>query len=395
MNIANKIFNKIHSSNLIYNCCWEDPNLDRKALNLNHDSKVMVITSAGCNALDYAIAGAGHVYAVDMNFRQNALLELKLVAARALDYEDFFLMFGHGVLYQPEITYKEKFRDQLSFSSQEFWDENISYFHSKGFRNSFYFHGTSGMVARLMKLYLENILGAKQTIKNILEADSLEEQRQIYFTELKPKICNYFFRKVSGSLFVMSLLGVPKAQVEQVNKYHPRGMSGFIEDSLDSVFGNLSLKNNYFWRVYLQGHYDRDACPEYLTKAGYSLIKELGNKKISIHTSTITNFLKQQADSTISHFVLLDHMDWLYSNLSDELVKEWSEIIRVATKDATIIFRSGGFKVEYLDDILLTKDNHRIRLKELLEFNQQLANELHPQDRVHTYGSFYVANLKI
>jgi S-adenosylmethionine-diacylglycerol 3-amino-3-carboxypropyl transferase len=246
-----------------------------------------------------------------------------------------------------------------------------------------------------MKLYLENILGAKQTIKNILEADSLEEQRQIYFTELKPKICNYFFRKVSGSLFVMSLLGVPKAQVEQVNKYHPRGMSGFIEDSLDSVFGNLSLKNNYFWRVYLQGHYDRDACPEYLTKAGYSLIKELGNKKISIHTSTITNFLKQQADSTISHFVLLDHMDWLYSNLSDELVKEWSEIIRVATKDATIIFRSGGFKVEYLDDILLTKDNHRIRLKELLEFNQQLANELHPQDRVHTYGSFYVANLKI
>ncbi len=63
--------------------------LDRQALELKSTDRVLVITSAGCNALDYVLAGAGQVYAVDMNPRQNALLELKLSGIRNLQYEDF------------------------------------------------------------------------------------------------------------------------------------------------------------------------------------------------------------------------------------------------------------------------------------------------------------------
>jgi hypothetical protein len=86
--ISRTCFNLIHRKNLVYNQCWEDPRLDRAALELSGDDRVLVITSAGCNALDYALAGAGHVHAVDMNFRQNALLELKQSAIRNLDYGD-------------------------------------------------------------------------------------------------------------------------------------------------------------------------------------------------------------------------------------------------------------------------------------------------------------------
>ncbi len=89
-------FNLVHGRNIVYNQCWEDPRLDRIALKLTPEDRVVVITSAGCNALDYALAGAGHVHAVDMNPRQNALLELKLAAAKSLDYEDFFQLFGTG-----------------------------------------------------------------------------------------------------------------------------------------------------------------------------------------------------------------------------------------------------------------------------------------------------------
>jgi S-adenosylmethionine-diacylglycerol 3-amino-3-carboxypropyl transferase len=48
------VFSWIHGNNLVYNTCWEDPRLDRLALNLSHNDHVLVITSAGCNALDYA-----------------------------------------------------------------------------------------------------------------------------------------------------------------------------------------------------------------------------------------------------------------------------------------------------------------------------------------------------
>ena len=94
--ISRRVFNTVHRNNLVYNTCWEDPRLDRVALELGADDNVLVITSAGCNALDYALTGPNHVYAVDMNPRQNALLELKISAIRNLDYEDFFRMFGEG-----------------------------------------------------------------------------------------------------------------------------------------------------------------------------------------------------------------------------------------------------------------------------------------------------------
>jgi hypothetical protein len=74
----------MHGKNLVYNTCWEDPALDRTALQLTENDTVLVITSAGCNALDYVLAGAGRIHAVDMNFRQNALLELKKAAIKQL-----------------------------------------------------------------------------------------------------------------------------------------------------------------------------------------------------------------------------------------------------------------------------------------------------------------------
>jgi len=90
------VFNAIHGGQLVYNACWEDPRLDREALRLGPDDTVVVITSAGCNALDYALDGPRRIHAVDLNPRQNALLELKQAGIRALDFETFFQMFGRG-----------------------------------------------------------------------------------------------------------------------------------------------------------------------------------------------------------------------------------------------------------------------------------------------------------
>src|SRR5215471_2803092 len=94
--LSSRIFKAVHRRNLIYNTCWEDPALDREALEFQPDDRVVVITSAGCNALDYVLAGAGEVNAVDVNPIQNALLELKVAAIRALDYDSFFDVFGLG-----------------------------------------------------------------------------------------------------------------------------------------------------------------------------------------------------------------------------------------------------------------------------------------------------------
>ena len=123
--VSQKVFKSVHGNNLVYNTCWEDPRLDRVALEFTPEDNVMVITSAGCNALDYVLAGPKHVNAVDMNPRQNALLDLKISAIRNLPYESIFKMFGEGRLPEAADVYRSTLRSDLPEWSQQFWDKKI------------------------------------------------------------------------------------------------------------------------------------------------------------------------------------------------------------------------------------------------------------------------------
>jgi S-adenosylmethionine-diacylglycerol 3-amino-3-carboxypropyl transferase len=67
-----KLFDAIYPRSLVYNTCWEDPAVDRQALDLSSDDRMLVITSAGCNVLDYALAAPRRIFAVDANPRQTA-----------------------------------------------------------------------------------------------------------------------------------------------------------------------------------------------------------------------------------------------------------------------------------------------------------------------------------
>ncbi|MBC8116168.1 MAG: DUF3419 family protein, partial [Candidatus Saccharimonas sp.] len=134
-------FNLVHGRNIVYNQCWEDPRLDRVALELTPQDRVVVITSAGCNAIDYALAGAGHVHAVDMNPKQNHLLDLKLVGAKHLDHATFWKLFGKGCLPEWRDVYHQALRPHLAPDARAFWDRKGTLFR-EGRRKSFYFRGT-------------------------------------------------------------------------------------------------------------------------------------------------------------------------------------------------------------------------------------------------------------
>ena len=55
--ISGRVFQAVHGRNLVYNTCWEDPRLDKIALELGPSDNLLVITSAGCNSLSYALTG--------------------------------------------------------------------------------------------------------------------------------------------------------------------------------------------------------------------------------------------------------------------------------------------------------------------------------------------------
>jgi S-adenosylmethionine-diacylglycerol 3-amino-3-carboxypropyl transferase len=114
--------------------------------------------------------------------------------------------------------------------------------------------------------------------------------------------------------------------------------------------------------------------------------------RVSVHTNSVQGFLAQHT-GTISRFVLLDHMDWLSDRFFPLLELEWQAILDRAAAGARVIWRSGGLRTEFLGRVRVQRGGRFQELHQLLTYHPDLAAELHAQDRVHTYGSFYIADL--
>jgi len=389
--VSGRVFKFVHGNNLVYNTCWEDPRLDRVALEFGPTDNILVITSAGCNALDYALCSPNHVYAVDMNPRQNALLQLKLAGIRELEFDDFFKMFGDGRLPNARKIYEQKLRKHVNEWSQAYWDKWIKFFDNK--RRPFYYRGTSGSFARIIRVYIDRMAKVRDDIDGMLNASSLEEQRG-HYVHMHDRFWTKKLKFAMNRDTTLSMLGVPKAQRRQIETQYEGGVVQFIKDCVDTVFGELSLSDNYFWRVYMTGSYTRSCCPEYLKEDNFQLLKESHVDKISTHTDSVQGFLEKH-DGPISRFVLLDHMDWLSDRFFPLLEAEWQAILKRSTDQTRIIWRSGGLRTDFIDRIQVTVDGQFRHLSEMLSYHTDLSDELHAKDRVHTYGSFYIADLAV
>jgi S-adenosylmethionine-diacylglycerol 3-amino-3-carboxypropyl transferase len=384
------VFDAIYSRALVYNACWEDPAVDRLALGIGPEDTMLVITSAGCNVLDYALNGPRRVHAVDANPRQNALLELKLAGIRRLQFDDFFAVFGTG--YHPQFCdlYREALRDELTPFARSFWDRRTRWFGNP--RGSFYYHGLSGTAARLFRAYLKVRPRLAAGIAELLETRCLDDQRRIFDTRVQPLIWTRGVNWTLSRQLTMSLLGVPHPQRKEVQKQHERGVAGFVRESVEYVFRQLPLWTNYFWSVYVRGRYSETCCPEYLKRENFAALKGGLADCIRLHTATVTEFLSA-GDEPISKFVLLDHMDWMSCYYPDALAEEWSYILARARARARIIFRSAHAAPAYLHRLELGRE--RRTLSDYLTFHKALSADLQRMDRVHTYGGFHVADVAV
>jgi S-adenosylmethionine-diacylglycerol 3-amino-3-carboxypropyl transferase len=384
------LFQVLTSRNLIYNTCWEDPSLDCEALALGGEDVVLTITSAGCNALDYLLDGPARVIAVDINPRQTALLELKAAAIRSLEYDDVFALLGRGVHPHAARLYREHLRPQLSAFATEYWDQRISWFSPEA--GPFFRHGLSGVFAQFVRVWMRTKPALRRGVHAMFEIKDLGAQREHYLTKVRPHLWTPFIKWVVRRQATMTLLGVPMPQHKLVQAQYPGGMAGFIEQVVDRLFTTVPAHDNYFYRLYAIGDYTEDCCPRYLTRQGVAELKGGLIDRIEMHTCSVTEYLDRDDCPEISRFVLLDHMDWMSSYYPDLLVEEWNAIHRRITDDGRVLLRSSHHEPPYLDVVHVGP--HRTPLREWLSFRGDEARELHLRDRVHTYASFYIGDVR-
>jgi S-adenosylmethionine-diacylglycerol 3-amino-3-carboxypropyl transferase len=271
-----------------------------------------------------------------------------------------------------------------------YWDRWIKFFDNKS--RPFYFRGTAGAFARMIKIYTDRVIRVRPYIDAALEAKSLAEQRDIYERHLAQKFWSRPMRFAMNRDTTLSMVGVPKAQRRQVESQYEGGVVKFVQDAVETVFCKLPLADNYFWRVYMKGEYSRACCPEYLKEDNFERLKGGLVDRLSTHTDSVQGFL-DKFPGQISRYVLLDHMDWLSDKFFPLLELEWKGILQRAAPAARLIWRSGGLRTDFLDRVQVERGGQLRKVPELLTFHRDLAAELHAKDRVHTYGSFYIADL--
>merc|ERR550514_477789 len=297
---------------IIYNVAWEDPRVDMQVLGLGAEDRLLMLTTGGCNVLDRLLDGVGHIVSVDLNPSQNALLELRLAAARACTHEQFFQLFAHSNRRLFDSIYPNTLRPLLSPAAQSFWDK------SAGFFDDFFYAGASGGLARIL-CWLTWLFGLQPLIRAMLRCRNVEEQRKMC-EENESKI-----RKLERCFEALlpafcPLAGVPASQLRLVTDDEGKPTS-IIRTFIERVFHKTHLAgDNYFYYAYLYGKYSRQCCPRYLRPENFEKLK-LAASKVTVRTALLHEVAQEYPDGYFSAMILLDHMDWL----SEEQIQgEWA-----------------------------------------------------------------------
>ncbi|KAG9096578.1 hypothetical protein FRC06_008518 [Ceratobasidium sp. 370] len=331
----------------IYAFTWEDPMEDMRHLNLGSDSSILVISSAGDNALHYAIsAGPRRIHCVDMNPCQGHLVELKLAALRALPHATFFAMFGDGKLGDFNNILDRELSPWLSSAAYQFWKAN-----ENAFSDSFYMRGYSGWALRITKwaLWLGGVLGDARRMCNV---DTIEEQEQIWREKLRPVLLNNWFVRLvlNNPAFLWNALGVPLAQRRAFLK--EGSCFEFARDTLDPLPNTAILKKGgYHYLLCLLGKYTPESCPAYLTKEGFEKLREnnwAGLDSFRLHTESITNVLLNMRPGQLTHAIIMDHLDW-FDPGSPAVTEEVAQLARVLLPGCAVFWRSAARKPWYCE----------------------------------------------
>ncbi len=366
-------FRFLTSRFLIYNTCWEDPAIDRELLQINEKSDLLMITSAGDNAFDYLLDEPGSVDCVDINPYQNALFDFKKACYMGKDRKNLSELFltGKSTYYQDIYSSVSSF---LKEDSLRFWNQHIHWFASE---NGFYKNGLTGRFSTILNTLI-NVKGLRGSINQLLGLHTIEQREALFRSDIEPHLWNGFSKYLWKSNLMLSLAGVPLNQ-----KQGMRTLNEHIKTVLWNIFVVQNPVANYFWRLYLNGLYHKEALPNYLKEENFKLISSQ-IPKLSSQTISVKDFLSKTSKK-YSHFILLDHQDWFIGNGTNELEQEWQAILKSAKPKAKVLMRSVYPDLGFLPCSVKERVSQIPVNQEFLKLN----------DRVGTYPSTFLMELHV
>ena len=366
---------------LVYPLIWEDPVVDLEALQVKPDNHIVTIASGGCNVLSYLPSNPARITAVDLNAAHVALMRLKLVAAEQLpDHASFFRFFGAADDPENVALYDRYIKRHLDRVSRSYWEARD--FRGRRrisrFSRNFYHFGLLGRFIGAGHL-VAKLYGADPKI--MLQAKSLEEQRELFDRELAPLFERKSVRWALRRRMSLYGLGIPPAQYEALVGDH-ESMAEVVKSRLERLACDFDMRDNYFaWQAFARSYQAEGLgpLPPYLEPENFAVIKS-GASRVDVRQVSFTQYLTGLPAASADRYVLLDAQDWMTTADLNDL---WREITRTARPGARVIFRTAAEETllpgRVAEDVLSKWHYEREKSHELLQ-----------KDRSAIYGGFHL-----
>lgn len=352
-------------SRLSYSFGNEDWRTEREALKIKKGDRVLSITASGDRPLNLLLDNCEEIVSVDANPIQNHLLNLKCIAMRELDYDQYIAFLGVMPDKHRLDTFKRVF-PYLDKECQNYWSKHLHMI-EKGVLYQ-------GLVEKRLQTVISPVFrffrGKK--IRQLFEFEDIEEQREF----VKSSWDKFYWRKVFDLAFnsVISRLIVRRCIVDDPGLYDHLDGSMSIGTYLyrrmhESLMKNLA-KESILFSLIFNGSVDKKAFSPYLTEEGTKIIRKRVNR-IRSHDSDIVTFLESTPDNSFDCFSLSDVASYLSPR---DFLKMMTEIERVARPGARFSIR------QFLS-------NHKVPLEMQSVFycDAVLQKQLEAKDRCFVY----------
>ncbi|MEK8015814.1 MAG: BtaA family protein, partial [Candidatus Parabeggiatoa sp.] len=369
IDLKKTFYNRLSTKYIIYNACNEDPRVDLELMQMNSDSSICMLCSAGCNALHYLLDNPARIDCIDFNPCQIALADIKFTVIKSSNHTDLWHLFSTGIHPRIKSIYREQLRDRLLPISTVFWDSKLNFFRRGWVKKGLYYRSLSGSLPILADWMKKK---DKDALVELFQINDLEKQRQIFDRHLLPYLNGKFMRFLVSMMFKT---GIPSRQLDMIHA-DAKQVHRFLLNRVRYVLTELPGFENYFFYQYLFGTYHEECCPEYLKPQNFALFQDRVDR-IHLHHTEFSKFL-EQSDRPYTHFLLLDHLDWLVHN-PQKLLRQWEIILNRSLVGTKILVRSFLAELDWLPE----------EVRKNVSFTDNIA-PIVAKDRVGHYQNTYL-----
>ncbi len=292
---------KRSEAEVIFGQVREDASVEAVALKTIIDSGVtypfiVAVGSGGCTGFSLlTVAEPSRLVLVDINPAQIHLLRLKAILLSEENIPDL----GEAICHDARTAFG-LVRERLELSTRNFWDARLHRL-DKGLNQC-------GLIDRRMTQMMalfHRFVQSPKTTDALLNAPSLEQQRQVYDSRWKKGILRLVFRLALSRPALRLVYG------PEFVRLAPANLGAIAFNRLEQVFTQIAARNNpYIWQAFVGSYTEqavtRNALPLYLLPANLPAVRA-GLERTEFAVSDMTQVLQNCEPGSV-HFVALSNI---------------------------------------------------------------------------------------